>query len=89
MVCIYFGIFAILNLIFCLSWGTKLSKRNRNGAVLGSYKATCKMMRRQEPVFLYRNLSLLLILFENFKPIDSPERVSLYEQEDLSLYDIS
>ena len=51
MVCIYFGIFAILNLIFCLSWSTKLSKRNRNGAVLGSYKATCEMRRRQEPVF--------------------------------------
>ena len=30
--------------------------------------------------FLYRNLSLLLILFGTFKAIDSLERISLNEQ---------
>ena len=39
IICIYFGVFAILTLIFCLSWGTKLNKHNQNGAVSESYKA--------------------------------------------------
>ena len=36
---IYLGVFAILTLIFCLSEGTKLNKRDQNGALLESYKA--------------------------------------------------
>ena len=36
--------------------------------------------RRQESCFLYRNLSLLLILFITFKVINSPERASSNEQ---------
>ena len=39
IVCIYFGVFAVLTLIFCLSWGTKLNKLNQNGTVSERYKA--------------------------------------------------
>ena len=35
---------------FLISWGTKLSKLNRNGTVLESYKAVCEMSWRQEPI---------------------------------------
>ena len=37
-ICIYFGVSAILTLIFFLSKGAKLNKHNQNGAVLESYK---------------------------------------------------
>ena len=70
IVCIYFVVFAILTLIFCLSWGTKLNKHNQNGALSESYKE----IYDKNVFFLYKNLSLLLILFITFKAIDSPRK---------------
>ena len=45
--CVYFGVFTVFTLIFCLPWGTKLNKRNKNGAVLASYKALFKKIIEQ------------------------------------------
>ena len=49
------------------------------GAVLESYNASCDKAETRI-CFLYKNLSLPLILFITFEPIDSPERVSSSEQ---------
>ena len=68
-----------MTLIFCLSWGTKLNKYNQNRAV----RELHSNLRRggdKNLFFLYKNLTLLLILFITFKAIDSPERVSSNKQ---------
>ena len=77
IICIYFGVFAILTLIFCLSWGTKLSKHNQNGVV---WESNLWRGRDKNLFFLYKNVGLLLILFITFKAIDSQERVSCNKQ---------
>ena len=53
-----------------------MGTRSSDGIVLKSYKIVCEKLEIKNCFFLFRKLSLLLILLITFKAIDSPETFS-------------